>query len=118
MKKLDDWPFKWIESMDDMPVPIHQHTVSSINEVLNRWGGITTEDLDTTGICYLEEYDAYYTYTSDFNMFYFTAGSGEQVGNYVYLREPVGNGGIVVLTLRLTAGTDEWQVVSHQRFDN
>ena len=118
LKKLDDWPFKWIESMDDMPVPIHQHTVSSINEVLNRWGGITTEDLDTTGICYLEEYDAYYTYTSDFNMFYFTAGSGEQVGNYVYLREPVGNGGIVVLTLRLTAGTDEWQVVSHQRFDN
>ena len=97
---------------------IHRHTVSSINEVLTRWGGITTEDLNTTEICYLKEYDAYYTYTSDFNMFYFTAESGEQVGDYVYLYEPVGNGGIAVLTLHLTAGTDEWQVVSHQRFDN
>lgn len=118
LKKLDDWPFKWVENMADMPVPIQQHTVSSINEVLTRWGGITTNDLDTAGVCYLEKYDAYYTYTSDFNMFYFIAESGEQIGDYVYLYEPVGNGGIAVLTLHLTAGTDEWQVVSHQRFDN
>ena len=118
LKKLDDWPFKWVENMADMPVPIQQHTVSSINEVLTRWGGITTNDLDTAGVCYLEEYDAYYTYTSDFNTALFAAESGQQIGDYVYLYEPVGNGGIAVLTLRLTAGTDEWQVVSHQRFDN
>ena len=118
LKKLDDWPFKWVENMADMPVPIQQHTASSINEVLTRWGGITTNDLDTAGVCYLEEYDAYYTFTSDFNMFYFIAESGEQVGNYVYLRKSVENGNIAVLTLRLMPGTDEWQVVSHQRFDN
>ena len=118
LKKLDDWPFKWVENMADMPVPIQQHTVSSINEVLTRWGGITTNDLDTAGVCYLEKYDAYYTYTSDFNTVLFAAESGQQIGDYVYLYEPVGNGGIAVLTLHLTAGTDEWQVVSHQRFDN
>ena len=118
LKKLDDWPFKWVENMADMPVPIQQHTVSSINEVLTRWGGITTNDLDTAGVCYLEKYDAYYTYTSDFNTALFAAESGQQIGDYVYLYEPVGNGGIAVLTLHLTAGTDEWQVVSHQRFDN
>lgn len=115
LKKLDDWPFKRVARMEDMPVPIHRHTVSSINEVLTRWGGITTSDLDTAGVCYLEEYDAYYTYTSDFNMFYFIAESGEQVGNYVYLRKSVENGNIAVLTLRLTPGTDEWQIVSHWR---
>ena len=115
LKKLDDRPFKQVERMEDMPVPIHRHTVSSINEVLTRWGGITTSDLDTSGVCYLEEYDAYYTFTSDFNMFYFIAESGEQVGNYVYLRKSVENGNIVVLTLRLTPGTDEWQIVSHWR---
>ena len=118
LKKLDDWPFKRVARMEDMPVPIHRHTISSINEVLTRWGGITTSNLDTSGVCYLEEYDAYYTFTSDFNMFYFIAESGEQVGNYVYLRKSVENGNIAVLTLHLTAGTDEWQVVSHQRFDN
>ncbi|WP_418245582.1 hypothetical protein [Dysosmobacter sp.] len=115
MKKLDDWPFKQVARMEDMPVPIHRHTVSSINEVLTRWGGITTSDLDTSGVCYLEEYDAYYTFTSDFNMFYFIAESGEQVGNYVYLRKSVENGNIAVLTLRLMPGTDEWQIVSHWR---
>lgn len=115
LKKLDDWPFKRVARMEDMPVPIHRHTVSSINEVLTRWGGITTSDLDTSGVCYLEEYDAYYTFTSDFNMFYFIAESGEQVGNYVYLRKSVENGNIAVLTLRLTPGTDEWQIVSHWR---
>lgn len=115
LKKLDDWPFKRVARMEDMPVPIHRHTVSSINEVLTRWGGITTSNLDTSGVCYLEEYDAYYTYTSDFNMFYFIAESGEQVGNYVYLRKSVENGNIAVLTLRLTPGTDEWQILSHWR---
>ena len=115
LKKLDDWPFNRVARMEDMPVPIHRHTVSSINEVLTRWGGITTSDLDTAGVCYLEEYDAYYTYTSDFNMFYFIAESGEQVGNYVYLRKSVENGNIAVLTLRLMPGTDEWQIVSHWR---
>ena len=115
LKKLDDWPFNRVARMEDMPVPIHRHTISSINEVLTRWGGITTSDLDTSGVCYLEEYDAYYTYTSDFNMFYFIAESGEQVGNYVYLRKSVENGNIAVLTLRLMPGTDEWQIVSHWR---
>ena len=115
LKKLDDWPFKRVARMEDMPVPIHRHTISSINEVLTRWGGITTSNLDTSGVCYLEEYDAYYTYTSDFNMFYFIAESGEQVGNYVYLRKSVENGNIAVLTLRLMPGTDEWQIVSHWR---
>ena len=115
LKKLDDWPFKQVARMEDMPVPIHRHTISSINEVLTRWGGITTSNLDTSGVCYLEEYDAYYTYTSDFNMFYFIAESGEQVGNYVYLRKSVENGNIAVLTLRLVPGTDEWQIVSHWR---
>ena len=115
LKKLDNWPFKQVERMENMPVPIHRHTVSSINEVLTRWGGITTSNLDTSGVCYLEEYDAYYTFTSDFNMFYFIAESGEQVGNYVYLRKSVENGNIAVLTLRLMPGTDEWQIVSHWR---
>ena len=113
LKKLDDWPFKWVENMADMPVPIQQHTVSSINEVLTRWGGITTNDLDTAGVCYLEKYDAYYTYTSDFNTVLFAAESGQQVENYVYLYGNLNDRNCSVLTLRLTPGTDGWQFVSY-----
>ena len=113
LKKLDDWPFKWVENMADMPVPIQQHTVSSINEVLTRWGGITTNDLDTAGVCYLEKYDAYYTYTSDFNTVLFAAESGQQVENYVYLYGNLNDSNCSVLTLRLTPGTDGWQFVSY-----
>ena len=113
LKKLDDWPFKWVENMADMPVPIQQHTVSSINEVLTRWGGITTNDLDTAGVCYLEKYDAYYTYTSDFNTALFAAESGQQVENYVYLYGNLNGSNCSVLTLRLTPGTDSWQFVSY-----
>ena len=118
LKKLDDWPFKWVENMADMPVPIQQHTVSSINEVLTRWGGITTNDLDTAGVCYLEKYDAYYTYTSDFNTVLFAAESGQQVENYVYLYGNHNDSNRSVLTLRLTPGTDTWQIMSYLPLDS
>ena len=118
LKKLDDWPFKWVENMADMPVPIQQHTVSSINEVLTRWGGITTNDLDTAGVCYLEKYDAYYTYTSDFNTVLFAAESGQQVENYVYLYGNLNDSNCSVLTLRLTPGTDTWQIMSYLPLDS
>ena len=118
LKKLDDWPFKWVENMADMPVPIQQHTVSSINEVLTRWGGITTNDLDTAGVCYLEKYDAYYTYTSDFNTALFAAESGQQVENYVYLYGNLNDRNRSVLTLRLTPGTDTWQIISYLPLDS
>ena len=118
LKKLDDWPFKWGENMADMPVPIQQHTVSSINEVLTRWGGITTNDLDTAGVCYLEKYDAYYTYTSDFNTVLFAAESGQQVENYVYLYGNHNDSNRSVLTLRLTPGTDTWQIMSYLPLDS
>lgn len=118
LKKLDDWPFKWVENMADMPVPIQQHTVSSINEVLTRWGGITTNDLDTAGVCYLEKYDAYYTYTSDFNTVLFAAESGQQVENYVYLYGNLNDRNRSVLTLRLTPGTDTWQIMSYLPLDS
>ena len=118
LKKLDDWPVKWVENMADMPVPIQQHTVSSINEVLTRWGGITTNDLDTAGVCYLEKYDAYYTYTSDFNTVLFAAESGQQVENYVYLYGNHNDSNRSVLTLRLTPGTDTWQIMSYLPLDS
>ena len=86
LRNLDSWPFKQAESMDDMPVPIHKISAASVNEVLRAYGGITAADLSNTdGVFYLKDYDAYYTYTSDFGFSSFAAESGQQVENYVYL---------------------------------
>ena len=114
LKNLDSWPFKHAESMEQMPVPIHKISAASVNEVLRTWGGITAEELtDTHGVFYLKDYDAYYTYTSDFGFSSFAAESGRQVEDYVYLYGNHNDSNRSVLTLRLTPGTDGWQIVSY-----
>ena len=119
LKNLDSWPFKQAESMDDMPVPIHKISAASVNEVLRAYGGITAADLSNTdGVFYLKDYDAYYTYTSDFGFSSFTAESGQQVENYVYLYGNLNDSNRSVLTLRLTPGTDGWQIMSYLPLDS
>ena len=119
LKNLDSWPFKQAESMDDMPVPIHKISAASVNEVLRAYGGITAADLSNTdGVFYLKDYDAYYTYTSDFGFSSFAAESGQQVENYVYLYGNLNDRNRSVLTLRLTPGTDTWQIMSYLPLDS
>ena len=105
--------------MDDMPVPIHKISAASVNEVLRAYGGITAADLSNTdGVFYLKDYDAYYTYTSDFGFSSFAAESGQQVENYVYLYGNLNDRNRSVLTLRLTPGTDGWQIMSYLPLDS
>ena len=119
LKNLEGWPFKQAESMDDMPVPIHKISAASVNEVLRAYGGITAADLSNTdGVFYLKDYDAYYTYTSDFGFSSFAAESGQQVENYVYLYGNLNDRNRSVLTLRLTPGTDTWQIMSYLPLDS
>lgn len=119
LKNLDSWPFKQAESMEQMPVPIHKISAASVNEVLRAYGGITAADLSNTdGVFYLKDYDAYYTYTSDFGFSSFAAESGQQVENYVYLYGNLNDSNRSVLTLRLTPGTDTWQIMSYLPLDS
>ena len=119
LKNLEGWPFKHAESMDDMPVPIHKISAASVNEVLRAYGDITAADLSNTdGVFYLKDYDAYYTYTSDFGFSSFAAESGQQVENYVYLYGNHNDRNRSVLTLRLTPGTDTWQIMSYLPLDS
>ena len=119
LKNLEGWPFKHAESMEQMPVPIHKISAASVNEVLRAYGGITAADLSNTdGVFYLKDYDAYYTYTSDFGFSSFAAESGQQVENYVYLYGNLNDRNRSVLTLRLTPGTDGWQIMSYLPLDS
>ena len=119
LKNLEGWPFKQAESMEQMLVPIHKISAASVNEVLRAYGGITAADLSNTdGVFYLKDYDAYYTYTSDFGFSSFAAESGQQVENYVYLYGNLNDRNRSVLTLRLTPGTDGWQIMSYLPLDS
>lgn len=60
-----------------IPVPIHRILRSSVDETLQKYAGITTAELkNTDGVLYVPEYDAYYTFTSDFGPGSFTCVGG------------------------------------------
>ena len=85
LKSVDVWPFDWGETPEKMPVPIHKYPAKYIDSILNEYAGITTKDLDTSRVAYLEEYDAYYNYTSDFGPGMFTCTRGVIDGDIVTL---------------------------------
>ena len=81
---LPDFPYQdeadtlgW-DSPEDLPVPIHRIPRSSVDAALERYAGITSADLaDTSGVPWLEEYDAWYTFSSDFGPGTFPCAGGQ-----------------------------------------
>lgn len=118
LKSVEGWPFTEVESHDKMPVPIHKYPRSRVDAVLMKYAGITTAELDTTGVTYLEEYDAFYTYTSDFGPGVFTPCYGEKSGDFVTLwTAPAGYDGTSRM-LTLQRSEENWHILSHQTVAN
>jgi len=110
--KLETFPFYGeVSTGADMPVPVSRYPARLVNQVLKEYAGITTADLDTSGLEYLPEYDAFYNYTSDFGPGVFTCTRGEVNGDMVRLYEELETG-TDMLTLR-KVGSD-YQIVAHQ----
>lgn len=67
-------------------VPIHRITRASVDAALERYAGITSAGLaDTSGVPYLEDYDAWYTFTSDFGPGMFVCAGGQVEGDTALL---------------------------------
>lgn len=67
-------------------VPIHRITRASVDAALERYAGITSAGLaDTSGVPYLEDYDAWYTFTSDFGPGTFVCAGGQVEGDTALL---------------------------------
>ena len=111
LKTVEAWPFDWVKSRDDMPVPIHKYQARIVDMVLKENAGITTADLDTADVAYLADYDAFYNYTSDFGPGMFTCTRGEKIGDIIRLYEELETG-TDMLTLRKVG--DDYQIVAHQ----
>ena len=111
LKTVEAWPFDWVETRDDMPVPIHKYQARIVDMVLKENAGITTADLNTSDVAYLADYDAFYNYTSDFGPGMFTCTRGEVDGDIVRLYEEFETG-TDMLTLRKVG--DNYMIVAHQ----
>ena len=67
-------------------VPIHRITRASVDAALERYAGITSANLaDTSGVPCLEDYDAWYTFTSDFGPGMFVCAGGQVEGDTALL---------------------------------
>lgn len=114
LKRVENWPFDWVEERDNMPVPIHKYPRSRVDAVLTKYAGITTAELlDLRGVAYLEAYDAFYNYTSDFGPGMFTPRYGERNGDTVTLwGTPAHDGSCGMLTLKKSG--ENWHILSHK----
>ena len=101
-------------SPSDLPVPVHRILRSSVDATLEEWAGITTEDLrNTDGVLYLEAYDAYYTFTSDFGPGVFLCAGGESDGETARLWTEAGEDGSRE-ELVLQRDGEDWHIRSFQ----
>ena len=83
LREVEAWGFDNCETLEDMPVPVHSYSKESVDAVLEKYAGITSDDLDTSAVAYLEEYDCYYNSTSDWGPGMFICSGGERIGNTI-----------------------------------
>jgi len=111
LKEDRKWPFDGVDmTISHMPVPIHRFSAATVNGVLQKYMGISLDDLngvDTENLIYLDEYDSYYNFTSDFAAGVFYCTHGEAEGDIVRLFNES-----VKLTLK--KHDDDFLIVSHQ----
>ena len=97
-------------------VPIHRITRASVDAALERYAGITSAGLaGTSGVPCLEDYDAWYTFTSDFGPGMFVCAGGqvdEAAGTALLWSEPWANGHRAELTLQKDG--ENWHIRAHR----
>lgn len=106
------WPFEG----GLIPVPIHRYPRQSVDEVLERYAGITTQDLSGVGmdnVIYLEEYDAWYNFTSDYGPGMFIPDYGLRDGSTVTLWELSSGNGTPGDVLTLEETENGFRILSH-----
>ena len=116
LKDVEIWPFEWVGTLADNPVPVHRYPRRLVDLVLEEYAGITTADLDTSAVAYLPEYDAYYNYTSDSGLPALTATWGCREGDVIRLYQETEDH-TTVLTLREVGDRGTWRFVSFRSLE-
>ncbi len=111
LQAMEEFPFNNVPSLKEVPVPVHRIPAASVNDILSKYAAISTDELiNTEGVTYLPETDAYYTTTSDVGGAYFDCSGGELNGETALLR---GNSSAGSSVLSLKKSGEQWLIVSH-----
>lgn len=104
-----------IAAMGENPfliTPVWRYPKEAVSALLCKYTGITVEDLNSqNGVLYLEEYDAFYNFTSDWGPGRFQCTGGERSGDRILLRGE-GTGG-EARTLTIREENEEYFLVSY-----
>ena len=106
------WPFDG----NLVPTPIHRYSRQVVDRVLERYAGITAAELSGVGmdtVIYLEEYDAWYNFTSDYGPGMFIPAYGLREGSTVTLWEQSSGNGTSGDALTLEESEDGFHILSH-----
>lgn len=101
-------------------VPTHRYTREEVDQVLEQYAGITSADLTGVGadqLIYLEEYDAWYNFTSDFGPGFFSCDYGTRNGNRVTLYSTPHGENDSRSVLELEETEDGFRILSHTLVD-
>lgn len=114
LRRYEDWPFRRLQSLADMPVPLSRIDAASVENVLEKYAGIGLDELKnkSEGVYYLEEYKAFYVYTSDFGLESFVCSYGERQGDILRLYKEHWDGSTRILTVR--EDDEGLKVLAHQ----
>ena len=114
MEQDNSWfsPDRALSSPRDLPVPVHRYPRAEVSALLQKYAGVTVEELNWDGCLYVEEYDAFYNFTSDAGPGFFVCAGGQVDGDTVLLwSDPTENGDRCELTLRRSG--DRYLIQSH-----
>ena len=106
------WPFDG----DLVPVPIRRYTRQTVDQVLEKYAGITAAELtgtDMDEVIYLPQYDAWYNFTSDYGPGMFIPTYGLREGGIVTLWEQSSGNGTPGDALTLEETGDGFRILSH-----
>lgn len=93
-------------------IPAHRVRRERVDETLQKYAGITTAELDTSEEIYLEDYESWYYYASDFDPGMFVCQGGRIEGDTVILWTGEEQAGIGrELTLQKVG--ENWYIKSH-----
>ena len=116
LKDVEIWPFDWVGTLADNPVPVHRYPRRLVDLALEEYAGISTADLDISAVAYLPEYDTYYNYTSDSGLPALTVTWGYREGDLIRLYQETGDR-TIELTLREIDDRGSWHFVSFRSLE-
>lgn len=78
LQKMESFPYKKAESPEDMVTPLRRIPRKTVDKLLEKYMGITADELDLTACPYLgEPYNSFYSWSSDMGVPVFECTGGE-----------------------------------------